>query len=57
MMGLNSKVNFDHENPNSQSGTDVRKELAHLDYSPLPRVTGRSFVMGLLVSMGGFIFG
>ncbi|ROV96108.1 hypothetical protein VSDG_05014 [Cytospora chrysosperma] len=57
MLSLNGKVNFDHVNPNSEASTDARRELAHLDYSPLKRVTGRSFVMGLLVSMGGMIFG
>lgn len=57
MISLNSKIHFDHVNPNSEASTDARKELAHLDYAPLPRVTGRSFCMGLLVSMGGFIFG
>ncbi|KAF3763452.1 hypothetical protein M406DRAFT_99684 [Cryphonectria parasitica EP155] len=57
MLSLNSKVNFDYANPNSEVSTDARKELAHLDYSPLPRITGRSFCMGVLVSMGGFIFG
>lgn len=57
MLSLNSKVDFDHVNPNSDTATDARQELAHLDYSPLPRVTGRSFCMGFLVSMGGFIFG
>ncbi|ROV91207.1 hypothetical protein VMCG_09373 [Cytospora schulzeri] len=57
MLSLNGKVNFDHVNPNSDASTDARRELAHLDYSPLKRVTGRSFVMGLLVSMGGLIFG
>ena len=58
MLGfLNGKVHFDHANPNSESSTDARRELAHLDYSPLKRVTGRSFAMALLVSMGGLIFG
>lgn len=57
MLGLNNTVNFDHVNPNSDASTDARRELAHLDYSPLKRVTGKSFVMGLLVSMGGLIFG
>ncbi|KUI66941.1 High-affinity fructose transporter ght6 [Cytospora mali] len=57
MLSLNGRVNFDHVNPNHEKCTDARRELAHLDYSPLKRVTGRSFCMGLLVSMGGLIFG
>ncbi|KAJ9629979.1 uncharacterized protein PV06_08014 [Exophiala oligosperma] len=50
-------VNFDQYNPNSEKGTDTRASLASLDYSPLRRLTWRSFVMGVLVSMGGLIFG
>jgi MFS transporter, SP family, sugar:H+ symporter len=59
MKGLSfgNKVYFDQYNPQSEKGTDVRRSLAHLDYSPLPRVTGRSFLMGVLISMGGLIFG
>ena len=30
--------------------------LSHLDYSPLPRITRQSLFMGVLVSMGGFLF-
>lgn len=51
MFGFSNRVTFD----------DVRQvrtgKEAGLDFSPLPRVSGRSFVMGLLVSMGGLIFG
>jgi len=50
-------VHFDQYNPNSEKGTDTRSSLASLDYSPLPRLTWRSFLMGVLVSMGGLIFG
>lgn len=57
MLSLNNKINFDYANPNSEASTDARKELAHLDYSPVKRITGRTFFMGMLVSMGGFIFG
>lgn len=57
MLSLNSKVYFDHANPNSAKSTDARQDLAHLDYSPLPRLTGRTVGMGILISMGGFIFG
>jgi hypothetical protein len=48
-------VHFDQYNPNSEKGTDTRASLASLDYSPLPRLTWRSFLMGLLVSMGGLM--
>jgi SP family sugar:H+ symporter-like MFS transporter len=51
MFGSGNRVTFD----------DVRQarteKEASLDYSPLPRLTGRSFGMALLVSMGGLIFG
>lgn len=57
MLNINSKINFDHANPNHDASTDARKELAHLNYSPIKRITGRTFFMGTLVSMGGFIFG
>lgn len=57
MLSLNSNINFDYANPNSEASTDARKDLAHLDYSPVKRITGRTFFMGMLVSMGGFIFG
>jgi len=50
-------VNFDKYNPNSEKGTDVRGSLAGLDYSPLKRVSGRSFAMAMLVSMGGLMYG
>ena len=57
MLGLSmsSKVYFDEYNPHDDKATDTRQSLAHLDYSPLPRVTLRSFTMGLLVSMGGLM--
>ncbi|PNH46876.1 hypothetical protein VD0004_g1325 [Verticillium dahliae] len=50
-------VNFDSHNPNHEKGTDVRRSLSGLDYSPLPRVSGRSLGLAMLVSMGGLIFG
>lgn len=54
-LGLSTHVRYDKYNPNSELGTDVRKSLADLDYSPLPRVTWHSFNMGVLISMGGFM--
>ena len=48
-------IHFDQYNPNSEKGTDVRKSLSGLDYSPLKRVTGQTFAMAMLVSMGGLM--
>lgn len=56
-LGLTTWVKYDKYNPHSENSTDARKSLANLDYSPLRRVTWASFWMGLLISMGGFIFG
>ncbi|ETN43139.1 uncharacterized protein HMPREF1541_02297 [Cyphellophora europaea CBS 101466] len=56
-LSMSTHVLFDQYNPDSEKGTDVRHSLAHLDYSPLKRVTGRSLAMGVLISMGGLIFG
>ncbi|KAH6686649.1 general substrate transporter [Plectosphaerella plurivora] len=50
-------VFFDHVNPNSDQSKGARRSLAGLDYSPLPRVTGKSLVLALFISMGGLIFG
>lgn len=55
-LGLHNHVYYDQYNPNSEKGTDVRNSLAGLDYSPLRRVTLQSLYMGLLISMGGFMF-
>jgi MFS transporter, SP family, sugar:H+ symporter len=50
-------IYFDQHNPNYEGHrkSRVRQSLADLDYSPLPRLTGRSFSMGILVSMGGLM--
>lgn len=50
-------VFFDDVNPNSEQSKGARKSLAGLDFSPLPRITGRSLVLALFISMGGLIFG
>lgn len=55
MKGFSTKIHFDQFNPQYDGATDTRQSLSHLDYSPLPRVTMRSFSMGVLVSMGGFM--
>lgn len=55
MKGLLREVNFDKHNPDSEKVEhDLRGEEG-LDYSPLQRVTWRSFSMGVLVSMGGLM--
>lgn len=56
-LGLTTHVDYARYNPNSEQATHGRKSLTDLDYSPLRRVTWASFNMGVLVSMGGFIFG
>ncbi|KAF5617598.1 major facilitator superfamily transporter [Fusarium tjaetaba] len=52
-------VHFDDQNPNSEKGKEAgaRRSLAGLDYSPLPRITPRSFLLATFVSMGGLLFG
>ncbi|KAJ9607337.1 hexose transporter hxt5 [Cladophialophora chaetospira] len=56
-LGLSPWVKYDKYNPNVDGSTDARKSLAGLDYSPLRRLTMSSFLMGIAISMGGFIFG
>lgn len=56
-LGLTNYVNYEKYNPHDPASTDARKSLANLDYSPLRRVTWSAFWMGMLISMGGFIFG
>jgi len=41
----------------TMSSDRTEKSLKAYDDSPFPRVTWHSFVMGVFVSMGGFIFG
>ena len=49
-------VYFDEHDPNSEKRREgQRASLAGLDYSPLPRVSKMSFMMGVLVSMGGLM--
>ncbi|KXH32313.1 hypothetical protein CSIM01_05735 [Colletotrichum simmondsii] len=52
-----STIEFDKYNPSSEKASDARQDLAHLDYSPLKRISGRSWAMGILISMGGMVFG
>lgn len=55
-LGWSLTVHFDEDNPNVDAATGQRKSLSHLDYSPLPRITRQSFFMGVLISMGGFLY-
>jgi SP family sugar:H+ symporter-like MFS transporter len=50
-------VTFDQHDPASEKHDAAygRPSVSGLDYSPLPRVTGRSWAMGGLVSMGGLM--
>ncbi|KAI5356923.1 Putative major facilitator, sugar transporter, major facilitator superfamily [Septoria linicola] len=56
-LNFSSYVHYDHFNPGNVDATHGRQSLSTLDYSPLRRITGASFFMAILVSMGGFIFG
>lgn len=46
-------IHYDAYNPSNGAAHLRRMSLADLDYSPLKRVTGASFWMAVLVSMGG----
>jgi SP family sugar:H+ symporter-like MFS transporter len=50
-------VYFDEHNPDTERGKEkhARRSLAGLDYSPLRRITGRSLVVAMFVSMGGIL--
>jgi MFS transporter, SP family, sugar:H+ symporter len=49
-------IHFDQHDPRSEKRAEgQRMSLADLDYSPLPRITMRSFYMAVLVSMGGLM--
>lgn len=50
-------IRFDQHDPASEKHNPElgRASVSGLDYSPLPRVTGRSLAMGVLVSMGGMM--
>lgn len=52
--GFTTHVHYDMYNPSQETSTHGRKSLTDLDYSPLKRITLASFLMGVLVSMGGF---
>lgn len=49
-------VRFDQFNPTHQKAPEVQHAAQSVDYSPLRRVTGRSFVLALFVSMGGLMY-
>ncbi|RSL57230.1 hypothetical protein CEP53_006559 [Fusarium sp. AF-6] len=52
-------VHFESQDATSEQGkkAGARRSLVGLDYSPLPRITGRSLLLALFVSMGGLLFG
>ncbi|EEU38114.1 uncharacterized protein NECHADRAFT_71510 [Fusarium vanettenii 77-13-4] len=52
-------VHFEGQDATSEEGkkAGARRSLVGLDYSPLPRITGRSLLLALFVSMGGLLFG
>lgn len=41
----------------ARADSTVEKDTGIIDDSPVPYLTWRSFILGLCVSMGGFIFG
>ena len=43
--------------PSRADSTSIEKDNITLDDSPVKYLTWRSFILGLCVSMGGFIFG
>lgn len=49
-------VHFDQHNPSLEKSKDARHDSNNLDYSPLRRVTGRSFLLAVFVSMGGLMY-
>ncbi|CAK7205965.1 hexose transporter hxt5 [Sporothrix eucalyptigena] len=50
-------VYFDQHNPASEKWDRAVPPSDALDYSPLKRITGRSLLIALFVSMGGLLFG
>ena len=50
-----SSVTYQTSRGVSEDGTE--KQVKAYEDGPVPRVTWHSFVMGVFVSMGGFIFG
>jgi SP family sugar:H+ symporter-like MFS transporter len=53
--GLSPLVHYDQFDPASKEGDGARKGLTQLDYSPLRRITLPSVIIGVVVSMGGFL--
>lgn len=62
MLGFGGQINF-HDADRSSGEHEKKSQHVDetapvaLDYSPLPFLSTRTFCMGALVSMGGFIFG
>jgi SP family sugar:H+ symporter-like MFS transporter len=54
-LALSPWVHYDQFNPSSEQANGARKSLTNLDYSPLRRITFPSVILGVVVSMGGFL--
>ncbi|CAK7272151.1 hexose transporter hxt5 [Sporothrix epigloea] len=54
---LSFTVYFDQHNPVSEKWDRNSPPSDALDYTPLKRITGRSLLIALFVSMGGLLFG
>jgi SP family sugar:H+ symporter-like MFS transporter len=54
-LGLSPWVHYDQYNPSNENADSARKSLTNLDYSPLRRITFPSIILGVVVSMGGFL--
>jgi hypothetical protein len=55
-LGLSPWVHFDQFNNSSGDVDGTKNGSPQVDYSPLRRVTFRSVVLGVVVSMGGFLY-
>jgi SP family sugar:H+ symporter-like MFS transporter len=54
---MSKYLNFMRLGKASSEDIPQSKHAGHHDDSPVPRLTVHSFIMGVFVSMGGFIFG
>jgi hypothetical protein len=54
-LGLSSWVHYDKFDTSSGDVDGAKMGPTQLDYSPLRRVTFRSVILGVVVSMGGFL--
>ena len=54
-LSLSNEVKFSPPAPGELVNDQV-VDVSKYDFSPLPRITWASFIMGVLVSMGGFMY-